>query len=131
MSETDKAVVRSFVEAFARGDIDSALSMLAGDSLVDEADGMPFSGTFTGPDGFKKLLDQMSSRLDASVDSCDYLDDGGVIVTRMALIFASRATGRKLPTRVTELYTVKDGKITHLDSFYKNPVGVAELFLES
>jgi ketosteroid isomerase-like protein len=131
VSDAEKAVVRSFIEAFARGDIDSALGMLDANSLVDEADGMPFSGKYHGPDGFKKLLDQMSSRLDASVNSCDYLDDGGVIVTRMALTFASRASGRKLPTRVTELYTVSNGKITHLDSFYKDPAGVGELFAEN
>ncbi|MGW0085260.1 nuclear transport factor 2 family protein [Streptomyces sp. NPDC003393] len=130
MSESQKAVVRSFVEAFARGDIDAALGHLAEDSLVDEADGLPFSGKYVGPAGFKQLLDTMGSRLDATVDSCDYIDGGSVVITAMALTFSSRATGRKVPIRVTELYTVKDGRITHLDSYYKDPAGIAALFNE-
>ncbi|MFC4948134.1 nuclear transport factor 2 family protein [Pseudonocardia sp. GCM10023141] len=132
MTVSGKDVVREFVDAFARGDIDSALGHLAADSLVDEADGLQFSGRYHGPDGFKKLLDTMGSRLEASVDGCDYVvGDDGVVITKMALTFSSRATGRKLPTRVTELYTVQNGKIVHLDSFYKDPAGVAALYAEN
>lgn len=132
MSTSDKDVVKAFVDAFARGDIDTALGYLAPDSLVDEADGLEFSGKYHGPDGFQKLLTTMGSRLEASVDGCDYVvGDDGVVITKMALTFSSRATGRKLPTRVTELYTVKNGRIAHLDSFYKDPAGVAALYAEN
>lgn len=132
MSTSDKDVVKAFVDAFAKGDIDTALGYLAPDSLVDEAEGLAFSGRYHGPDGFKKLLDSMGARLEASVDGCDYVvGDDGVIITKMALTFSSRATGRKLPTRVTELYTVQNGRIVHLDSFYKDPVGVAALYSEN
>lgn len=132
MSTSDKDVVKAFVDAFARGDIDTALGLLAADSLVDEADGLEFSGRYHGPDGFKKLLDTMGARLEATVDGCDYVvGDDGVVITKMALTFSSRATGRELPTRVTELYTVKDGRIAHLDSFYKDPAGVAALYAEN
>jgi ketosteroid isomerase-like protein len=132
MTTSGKDVVKAFVDAFARGDIDGALGYLAPDSLVDEADGLEFSGRYNGPAGFRKLLDIMGARLEASVDACDYLVcDDGTVITKMALTFSSRATGRKLPTRVTELYTVQNGRITHLDSFYKDPAGVAALYAEN
>ncbi len=59
MSTSGKDVVKAFVDAFARGDIDTALGHLAPHSLVDEADGLAFSGQYRGPDGFKQLLDTM------------------------------------------------------------------------
>jgi ketosteroid isomerase-like protein len=129
MGESEKNVVRSFVEGFARGEVDFGL--LAEDCVVDEAGGLPFSGQYLGRDGFKKLLEALGSRLAASVDSCEFLDAGGIVVTRLAMTFSSRATGRKLPARVTELYTVEDGRIRLLDSFYKDPVAVAALFVET
>lgn len=130
MSEADKQVVKQFVDAFIRGDIEFALGCLAEDSIVDEADGMEFSGKFTGPAGFAKLLEKMSAGVDARIDRNDLIDGGDVIVSRLQMTFTSKGSGRSLPTRVTELYTVRDGKITHLDSFYKDPAGVNALYLE-
>ncbi|MFD9668573.1 nuclear transport factor 2 family protein [Rhodococcus sp. NPDC059968] len=131
MSDSEKKVVQAFVEAFSRGDIDTALTHLADDGVIDEAEGMNHSGLYKGgPKGFSKLLVLMTAEMDAAVDSCDYLDAEGVIVTKMALTFTSKKTGRKFPTRVTELYTVKNGRITSLDSYYKDPAGVAALQAE-
>ena len=132
MTASNKDVVVAFVDAFARGDIDRALSFLAADAVIDEADGLEFSGRYHGPGGFRTLLGLLGARLAATVDSCDFLvADDGTVISKLALTFSSHATGRALPTRVTELYTVQNARITHLDSFYKDPVGVAALYAEN
>jgi uncharacterized protein len=131
MSDADKKVVEEFVDAFKRGDLPYALGCLADDAVVDEADGMSFSGKFIGPAGFQQLVEKMSAWVDALITSNELLDTGEVIVSRLEITFRSKATGRELPTKVTEIYTVADGKITSLDSFYKDPVGVEKLHAET
>src|SRR5438046_2661521 len=116
MSEENLKVVRSFVEAFQRGDLPGALEILADDSVVDEAAGMKHSGVFHGPAGFQQLINLLSADLDAEVASCDYLDTGEEIITKMTLKATSKATGKTMSQKVTELYTVKNGKIAFLDS---------------
>ncbi|GAY07247.1 nuclear transport factor 2 family protein [Pseudonocardia sp. N23] len=130
MSDADKQVVKEFVDAFIRGDLDDALSRLADDAIVDEADGMDFSGRFTGPAGFAKLIEKMSAGVEARIDSNELIDGGHVIVSRLEMTFTSTGSGRSLPTRVTEIYTVRDGRIVGLDSFYKDPLAVNALYNE-
>lgn len=130
MSDADKQVVKGFVDAFIRGDLEDALSRLADDAIVDEADGMDFSGKFTGPAGFVKLIEKMTAGVEPRIDTNTLIDGGDVIVSRLEMTFTSKGSGRSMPTRVTEIYTVRDGKIVGLDSFYKDPVAINALYNE-
>jgi ketosteroid isomerase-like protein len=127
MTSEAATVVSTFLNAFAAGDIPGALACFSADTVVDEAQGLPFSGTYTGPDGFKTLLGSMSAALDAKIDKVEVLDAGTAAVGRIDLTFISKATGRELPTSAVEVYRVSDGKITHADVFYKDPGAVSEL----
>lgn len=132
MSEENVAVVQAFADAFNRGDLPGALALLADDGIVDEAGGMQHSGVFTGgAKGFASLVEIMTKNLDARIDECELLDAGEVVVSKMVLTFSSKHTSRSTRQRVTELYTVKDGKITFLDSYYKNPAAVLAVQTES
>jgi hypothetical protein len=126
MSESAE-VVRTFLNAFAAGDVPTALSCFSDETVVDEAQGLPFSGTFTGPDGFLELLGKMSSVLDAKVHGSEVFDAGTCAIGRISLTFVSKASGRELLTSAVEVYQVSGGKITHADVYYKDPAGVAAL----
>jgi hypothetical protein len=132
MSEDNKAVVQAFVDAFKRGDLPAALDLLADNGIVDEAGGMQHSGVFTGGGkGFAQLVEIMTRNMDARIDSNELLDAGDVVVSKLVLTFTSKRTGRSIQTKVTELYTVRNGKIQFLDSFYKNPAAVLAIQTET
>ncbi|MBA3743235.1 nuclear transport factor 2 family protein [Sporichthya sp.] len=131
MSDENAKVVHEFLAAFAAGDIQTALSCLSEDAVVEEAHGLPFSGDYIGGPGFLDILNRMSSRLGATLDSIDVYDGGDVVVGRLELTFTSLATGRSLKTKAVELYTVADGKITYADVYYKDPGAVSALATES
>jgi hypothetical protein len=120
-------VVNTFLTAFAAGDIDAAVNCLDSQCLVNEAHGLPFSGTYVGPDGFLSLLGAMSADLDASVDKIEVLDAGDAVVGRIGLTFAAKASGDKLATTAVEIYQVRDGKIAEADVYYKDPGAVTAL----
>jgi hypothetical protein len=48
-------------------------------------------------------------------------DAGEFVVARMNATFTSQDNGRSITMPVTEMYWVKDGKISHIDVYYKNP----------
>lgn len=120
-------VVRTFLQAFAAGDVASALSCFAEDCVVDEAHGLPFSGRYVGTDGFLELLGKMSARLDARVDTIEVIGGRDAVVGRIGLTFTGRTSGRELPTTAVEIYTVRGGRIVHADVYYKDPAAVSEL----
>ncbi len=56
-----------------------------------------------------------------------YLVDGDKVVIYYRLTFTARASGDSVEMRVTEVFTVRDGRIAELDVFYKDPSAVAGL----
>lgn len=127
MSAENAKVVEGFLGAFSSGDVPGALSFLAPETVVDEAHGLPFSGTYVGPNGFMDILGKMSALLGAKVDRIEVFDGGDVVIGKLLLTFTSNATGEELQTTAVELYTVEDGKITHADVYYKDPGAVTAL----
>ncbi|QLL06492.1 nuclear transport factor 2 family protein [Mycobacterium vicinigordonae] len=120
-------VVNMFLSAFAAGDIEAAVNCLDSKCLVNEAHGLPFSGTYVGQEGFLSLLGAMSADLDASVDKIEVLDSGDSVVGRIALTFVAKTSGDKLATTGVDIYQVRDGKIVDIDVYYKDPGAVAAL----
>jgi hypothetical protein len=127
MSSEAAEVVDRFLGAFAAGDVETALSCFSDETVVEEAQGLPFSGTFVGPGGFMELLGKMSALFEPRVDKVEVLDAGTAAVGRIDLTFTSKASGRKLATSAVEVYRVSAGKITHADVYYKAPAAVTAL----
>ncbi|HEY1974101.1 MAG TPA: nuclear transport factor 2 family protein [Pseudonocardia sp.] len=127
MSSPNATVVQKFLDAFAGGDVTTALSCFAEDCVVDEAHGLPFSGRYVGRAGFLDILGRMSAHFDAKVTSVQVLDAGEVVVGKLGLTFTSKTTGRELATTVVELYTVEQGEITQADVYYKDPAALSAL----
>ena len=127
MTSESAAVVDKFLGAFAAGDVETALSCFSDETVVEEAHGLPFSGTFVGPAGFMELLGAMSALFEPRVDKVEVLDAGTAAVGRIDLTFRSKKSGRELATSAVEVYRVADGKITHADVYYKDPGAVSAL----
>jgi uncharacterized protein len=128
MSKENVAVVERFEHAFVGGDMDDVLSLLTDDIVVHEAASLPYAGDHHGHDGFLKLTDrflevwEIKSPLDL-----DILDAGEHrVVVLVKFDVEARATGRALTLRLAEIYTVRDGKISDLDVYYRDTAAILE-----
>src|ERR1700721_399460 len=120
--------VRRFMAATGAERQHERRSLLHDDFVVHEAGGLPFSGDYHGPQGFFELLNRMNDVLDLAVGSIatEPLGDDAV-AARFRLTFISRASGKSVEMALVEIYTVRDGRITELDVYYKDPAAIAAL----
>jgi ketosteroid isomerase-like protein len=128
MSSENIRVVERFEHAFVRGDMDEVLSLLHEDIVVHEAPSLPYAGDHRGHDGFLKLAEafnrvwEMTSPLDLT-----FLDAGETaVVVLVRYDVVARATGNPLTLDHVEIYTVRDGKITDLDVYYRDTAAIVE-----
>jgi ketosteroid isomerase-like protein len=114
MSQENVEVVRSFTEAYIRGDHVSALSHLAPDLVYEVEQELPLRR----PDD---LLD-MWKRWEADWERIDlipeeYIDAGDEVVLVVRYSGRARASGIELEDRLFEVHTLRDGKIARKRDF--------------
>jgi uncharacterized protein len=123
-----RAIVERFVVAFGEGRLDDALGLLHDEFVVHAAGDVPYSGDYHGAKGFSELITKMMTVLELtpSPDMQDLVDDDKVVLY-YRLTFAARASGKSVEMAAAEVLTVRDGLITELDVYYKNPSAVVAL----
>lgn len=127
MTHDAKHVVEQFLALGIRGDVDGALALVGSTCVVDESGGFSHSGAYFGPNGFLDLVTKMLADFAPVVTDTTLHDAGEFVVGRMNVTFTSQETGRSIAMPVVEMYWVKDGKISHIDIYYKNPRLLDEL----
>jgi len=134
MSQTAEPAltVREFSKALGANDLDQACGLLHGDLVIREAGGLPYSGEYLGPQGFRELLAKMNERLElkAGPITQDQLSDD-TVASRFRLTFTARISGESVAMDLVELYKVQDGQIIELDVYYKDPSAVTALLARS
>jgi uncharacterized protein len=128
MTESALATVRRFSRALHDNDLDEACGLLHEQFVLHEAGGLPYSGDYHGPQGFRALLTAMRAELDLAPGPMvqEPVNDDTVI-SRFTLTFTARRSGRCVTMGLVELYRVRDGRIVELDAYYKDPSAVAAL----
>jgi hypothetical protein len=132
MSQSPLFTVGQFSKALGEKDLDQACTLLHHDLVVHEAGGLPYSGEYHGPQGFRELLAKMneSMELTAGPVTRDCLSDD-TVVSRFRLTFTARTSGESVEMGLVELYKVQDGLIIELDVYYKDPSAVTALLARS
>ena len=113
-------LVRGAYEGFARGDVAAVFALLTPDSVIIEAAGLPYTGTFRGVEGMQQLLGKMMEAVEApELHPLDFFhDDGERVVARIRMTGRVRATGRLLDTELLELWHMRDEKVVEMRPFY-------------
>jgi hypothetical protein len=120
--------VQRFMNSMVEGDLDGARSLMHDDFVCYEAGGLPYSGDYHGPDGFFELVATIFGAMELTPGSdMQFLRADDTIAARFPLTFTARATGEKVHMTFVEVYTVRDGLITELDVYYKDPSAVTAL----
>jgi uncharacterized protein len=128
MSQSPLSTVGQFSKALGDKDLERACALLHDDLVVHEAGGLPYSGEYHGPQGFRDLLARMNESMELVPGPVtrDCLPDD-TVVSRFRLTFTARTSGESVEMGLVELYKVRDGLIVELDVYYKDPSAVAAL----
>jgi uncharacterized protein len=128
MNQSPLFTVGQFSKALGEKNMERASALLHHDLVVHEAGGLPYSGEYHGPQGFRELLTTMneSMELTAGPVTRDCLSDD-TVVSRFRLTLTARASGESVEMDLVELYKVRDGLIVDLDVYYKDPAAVTAL----
>jgi ketosteroid isomerase-like protein len=120
MSNQNVALVRSFAEAFKRGDTEAALATMSEDVVVHESDSVPYPGSHRGKQEFLDLLQSFLAVWDLQGDMEQDIAPAGedrvLVLARFDAI--AKATGKPLEIRIAEVYTVRDGMIAEILVYY-------------
>jgi uncharacterized protein len=120
--------VRSGWDAFAEGDLDTAVATTSDSAKIVIPESLPWGGTYTGPDGFKEMIGKFLSNFD-SVNPAPQefieADGGHVIVTVKGA--GTTKSGNELSGDSIWLYKVDDGKIEHAEFYGDTATAVKAL----
>lgn len=123
----DVATLEKFVTRLQAGDLSGALEMVDEEAVWQEAETLPWSGQWRGPDGFARLESAINTSAEMIVRDYAVVEAGEVVEMRLNLVFVSRKSGRRLPMEVVEHYTVRERKIHGANAFYKDTQAVNDL----
>lgn len=128
MSTENVKVVERFITCLTSGDIDGALGQVADDLELVEAGTIPHAGTYVGPKGVVELITKIGELFAGfELGDASFHDAGEFVVGRMTATFISKSGDRRASMAVAEHYWVRDGKVSYVDVYYKEPGLLAEL----
>lgn len=120
-------LLQRFFDALYAGDLQTAFAHLHPDVILHEADGLPFAGTYHGPEGFRKLLEAVYGIVDLEIRHTELLDAGDTVIARMDTTMTFRKSGHSIDMLIVELYRFESDLIKYVDVFYKDTHAIAQL----
>ncbi|MBI5062591.1 MAG: nuclear transport factor 2 family protein [Desulfatitalea sp.] len=128
MGQSNKEKVLAMFAALAAGDMETMKSYLHPDVIVEEAECLPYSGVYRGPDGYLELVGKVVGTwddLDLSVIAV--LAEGDVVVVVSELSAKSKA-GVAFTMPMTEVFFFTDGKVSEVRPYYYDTHKLAALY---
>ncbi len=108
-------LIRAVYAAFAAGDIDGVVSLMAPDIVWNEAENFPYAdgNPYVGPDA---ILGGVFARLGSEWDGFavvpeEFLDAGDAVVVAGRYRGTYKATGRAFDADMLHIWRVRDGKV--------------------
>jgi ketosteroid isomerase-like protein len=121
-------LVKSGWDAFAEGDLDTAVSTTSDSAEIVIPESLPWGGTYTGPDGFKEMIGKFLSNFE-EVDPApqEFLEaDGDHVVVTVAGVGKTKS-GNELSGDSIWLYKIDDGEISHAEFYGDTATAVKAL----
>ena len=113
MAKDNVDVIQGAWDAFARGDVDAATSIMAPDGEVAAPESLPWGGTYTGPEGFRDMMDLLLAHFrefKAVPVKVLGADDDHVVV--VASVSGRTSSGKRLRDNLAIwIYQLRDGQV--------------------
>jgi ketosteroid isomerase-like protein len=116
MSQENVEIVKALFDAWNAGDMDAVREMYDPDVIVRPQDGWPEPGPFVGREAVMRSFEQLREAWDAdALEPISFIDAGDRVVVRM--VWRGEGHGPDLNMEVTNVFTVRKGKIFGMESF--------------
>jgi uncharacterized protein len=130
MSQENVEVVRLMLAAWNAGDMEGVRELWHPEAIVRPAAGWPEPGPFVGREAVMQSFEQLRDAWEA--DTLEATDDIIDIADRVVVGLAWRAAGHgpELDMRVTQIFTVRKGRILGMESFWNHEEALEAVGLE-
>lgn len=116
--DTAAIIGEKLIVAMQAQDLDTFASMFHPDIEVFEPAGLPYGGTYRGPEAFLgDLIPQIFGPYDLVISDSKVFDGGHAAAVHMQLSFTSRRTGATIDMPYIEIYTISNGLVTNIDVY--------------
>jgi ketosteroid isomerase-like protein len=129
MSRESVDVIRAAQKAWNTGDMDALRELYDPDATMKPAEGWPESTPFVGLDAVMRQFEQMRSTFDAEILKAisDFIEVGDRVVVRTSWVAAGH--GPVMNMEVTQVFTVRKGRVVALEFFWDHAEALAALEL--
>ncbi len=125
------AVIEGYLHLARQGERAKATALyFHEDFTVVEANGLPYSGTYRGSEGFLELIGKVTgqwSNLEIETLQVIGAPDADVFAIEMSMKGISSTSGTPFSTTVCEIWTIKDSKIFAIKPYYWDTRLMADL----
>jgi ketosteroid isomerase-like protein len=117
MSQLNLDVVRSLYAAFDARDINAVLPHLDHEIEVVASEGLPWSGTYRGRDGFHDFVRKVAEHIVVTVDVEEMYSSGESVAQIGRLVGTVQATGAEFEQRVIHIWGMRDGRVVSFRNY--------------
>jgi ketosteroid isomerase-like protein len=110
--------VRAFYEAINGGGPDEAVGLLSEGVLWTRPPDVPISGTLEGVEAIRKMWRAMTGSLEHfEIEPTRYEESGDRVLAQITMRGTAPEEGRSFEFAGSQVFTVHDGRITHVREF--------------
>lgn len=120
-------VVRRIYEALERRDVPAAIALFAPAIEIVQSEEVPWGGTYRGHEGMMQFFAKLIQHITSAVEVERYIDAGAQVVAIGRTRGTVNATGAAFDVPIAHVWTVEDGRATHVRYCIDNPTMRAAL----
>jgi len=121
VSEPERIAAKYFECLFVTRDFVTMKKIMATDAVYNQAEGLPYGGTYIGFDELAKMFQKAGGYFDLQIEKGPvyYTNPGtnGVFIY-FWIHCKAKKSGKEISMPISEYYEVKDGLITHIRPYY-------------
>jgi len=119
MSEKNVEFVEGVYGAFDRGDVPAVLGAFADDIEWFEAGGMPYGGTYRGPEAVaQNVFGPITEDVDGfTLVREEFIASDGTVAAVVRYTGTGKATGKDLDVPAVHVWDIRDGKLARFRQF--------------
>ena len=128
MSQENVEVVRALFEAWNAGDMSAVRELYDPEVIVRPAEGWPEPGPFVGREALMRSYEQLREAWDAdALAPISFIDAADRVVVRH--LWRGVGQGPDMNMEVTNVFTVREGRIFYQESFWDHAKALETLGL--
>ena len=122
MANSARQVVdNAYAALFEKGDLDGFLADFDENSVMIEAESLPYGGTFRGRDTIKAAIQQVFGYWhDFSYDIEAITDSAEFVIAYGRFRATSTKTGKQIDIPLAEVWHIRDGKVVLVNPVYSD-----------